>query len=63
MEIFMEKLSIGFAKSIIPIVSIVGMIQYHETNIPFAYLWAFIFIIGYMINEALFANEVEGDAE
>jgi len=51
-----EKIMVGFAKSIIPVLSIIGMIQYNETNPPLASLWAFIFIIGYMINELLFAR-------
>jgi len=56
-----EKIIVGFAKSIIPVLSIVGMIQYHETNIPLAYLWSFMFIIGYMINEVLFARYGENE--
>ena len=52
----MNKVVIGFAKSITPLLAIVIMIQYHQTEPLMAYFGVVIFIIGNILNELIFTS-------
>ena len=54
---FRENLIVGFAKGIIPLFSIIGMIQYSESNPIYAYGFAGLFILGYIINECVLGSK------
>lgn len=56
---FKENTIVGFAKGITPLISIIGMIQYAESNPIYAYGFAGLFLVGYMVNECVFGEENE----
>ncbi len=56
---FNERIAIGYAKSLIPLFSIIGMMQYAESKPRYAYGFAGLFVLGYIINECVFGEENE----